>query len=140
MKIEFNRNGFSADMEVTDSAKNDKFNTAAYTYLVKKSSVFICGAISVILALVLIPLSFAVNLITDIYLRGSEEFPASYLLLFLTLAIIFTAVSVIFSVISIVFYKKSEKKRIDIIGLVLSIFSFLICSVSLTLGIIAVFI
>lgn len=138
MKAEFNQNGFSSSMEHDFSFPKTKKENPAIGQIVGKNSVILFGILSTILSFLLIPLAFVANILNDILQKALGAMPSSYLLLFLSVALVMALCSICFGIISIVLYGKSNKHNTDTVGLILSILSFVLCAIVMTFGIVTI--
>lgn len=135
MKIKFNESEFSANMNDFTYCDKSEVNIKL---LLHYSAPLVFGMISIITSLCLLPFAFFVNVLSSALAELDGGIPSNYLLIFLSAGILFTCISIGASVCSMVFFSKSKKRNPDVIGIILSIFSIIVCTISLTIGIVSV--
>ena len=139
MRVEFNRNSFSADMDSNSSATtpiNVEIDTAKNLF--NSNGALILGIISLAISLCNIPLGIFISISTEVLIQYVGIGMPHWIMALFTLAIILLSASTIIGVFSIVSFSKSTKRVVDGIGLSLSIVSFVTALLCLILNIVGI--
>ncbi len=107
--------------------------------LAKKGLGLILGAISIFIAMTLIPLTLFINISTDALRNILQNNLIHYQALLCSIACITASISVTCGIFSAVLFAKSKKQLHDVGGLILSILAFVVCSVALSLIVLGYF-
>lgn len=135
MKVEFNRNGFSAETGHDSDIFCKTIRSTPELPIFKKYACLILGAFALFLSLSLAPFGLLINIMIDVFQQISTHIPIWYLWSLGWGWGILAVISVVFSVISTVCYVKSEKHAKNTIGLIFSIVALVFCIISFSIGI-----
>lgn len=134
MRVEFNKNSFSANlceepqMGIIHLRPNEE-------RLMKNNKAMLFGILALFIAFVNLPfgifMNFSTEFLTKIFNANVTHW-VSYLFL---ISVSIFAASILCGVFSIVFFTKSQKKFSDAMGLTFSVFSFIISTTGLILSI-----
>ena len=137
MKIEFNGNGFCAEANLATDKHNTSPVASGMSFM--KHSCLLFSFAAFIFALTLLPFGLFVNVSTDL-LRKLTEFPIShYITVLCIVSFIIAAISMICGVLSAILFFKSQKRTSDITGMIMSVFSFVLCICNIVFGIVGLF-
>ncbi len=132
MKMEFNGNGFSAEMK----PKKSQTTLVPEGFSPSKYLGFILGCLSLLTALLWSGLGLVFDSITDLFILVFGFTTVNYIAFMLVTYLVTTVISVTCGISSIVTYKKQEPKHpLSTIGLIFSITSFVVCGILLVLNI-----
>lgn len=140
MKVEFNGNTFSAEMDsnIQDDSANVGFDIEKL--MLKSNGALVFGLLSLVISLCNMPFGLFMNFSTKIlaeYLGSGLPHWVSVLFAFSSVTLALSLTSGVFSVVC---FAKSTKRMADTAGLILSIISFVMvcfCFVMNILGIVA---
>lgn len=140
MKVEFNGNTFSAEMDsnIQDDSANVGFDIEKL--MLKSNGAFVFGLLSLVISLCNMPFGLFMNFSTKIlaeYLGSGLPHWVSVLFAFSSVTLALSLVSGVFSVVC---FAKSTRRMVDTTGLIFSIISFVMvcfCFVMNILGIVA---
>lgn len=136
MRVEFNSNGFRADMNDSPEYKED--NRYEVSLFVKSNKTLIFGLLSLFLSLVNLPFGLFINLSRRISGNLDGISASCWITILVVMAAIFSVFSVSSAIASIVIFSKSEKNSFNIAGFISSILSFAICIIALVLIVIGI--
>ena len=137
MKIEFNENGFSAEI----NQQPEEYCSVPTNYsqnFFKNNKCILLSAASVFLSLISIIFSVFINVSKGFFNELLGENTIYLMVLIFTFAFLILAVSILCGAFSIVFFKKSKKNSTDYVGFISSIFSFILNFISLILNTIGI--
>ena len=137
MRIDFESNGFSANMDEPDhrSSPVSRWNGN----LLNRCTSLIFGILAMVFAFIQIPFGFFINVSTDLLREALGNNLYHYLFMLSMFVLIALLLSVTCAVISIITYKKSAKHNVDTVGLVFSIMSLTLCVIGLVFNIAGMF-
>ena len=138
MRVEFNGNGFRADM----NDGNEKFAgyQSDFKNIITNNWSLVLGIFSLILSVINLPFGLFMNLNKQIFKNANEINFSYWMAILLVFSIVFVVVSILSGVFSILCYSKSCKKTTDVAGVLLSIVSFLVCATVITLDVVGLII
>lgn len=129
MKVDFNGDGFFAQMENTQTDGNTPEQEVNLKGI-KRIEVLFLGMLALIFALILVPLGIVVNVGVDM-LKIIQVNTTDYVIMFVFGAIILFALSVALATIACYLHRKGEKNNISVIGFILSIMSYIVSSLAI---------
>ena len=136
MKMEFNTNGFSATMRDNNEEHSSQSNS--FPNLIKDKKSFLLGLAAIVISVFNLPFGLFMNFSTRLLEVILETGLMHWIIVLCVFSVLMIAVAILCGVLSIVSYTKSEKTSVDMLGLVLSIFSFAVGAVCLVLNIIGI--
>ncbi len=136
MKVEFNGNTFSSEMGNGIHPGRPSYEIGDIGFLKGKKPLLL-GVIALVASVINLPLAFFINLSID-FLDATEAAGSTYWLVVLyVFASLLLAASVTSGVCSTVSFAKGEKNSLNSAGLIMSIFSFVICLTCIILNILS---
>lgn len=142
MKVEFNENGFSAEMDYEQPEQNASLDidAVAEKLIIKNNGALIFGIVALAIAIGNLPFGLFMNLSTKILAQHLGNGLPHWVSVLFALSAVTLALSLTSGVLSVVCFAKSKKRMTDTTGLVLAIISFAMvcfCFVMNVLGIVA---
>ena len=135
MRIEFNGNSFSADMNGI-SEKERMASPKEIAYALRKNKPLLFGTASLIVALASLPFGFLSDLCAELVRDGVIDMMSHWILVTVAFAILTVTVSLALGVLSTVFFVRSYRRTCDAIGLICSGLACAICVLSAVLTVI----
>lgn len=139
MKMEFNTNSFSANMN-GEREKNTIDNSGYIKSLIKDNKPIFFAIVAFAVALANLPLGLIVNLSSEFFDGILKESAVHLTVLLVSVSAIISIISVLIGVFAIATYFSSQKSTKDKAGLSVSIFSLIInvlCLLLVVLGLVA---
>ncbi|MBE6546943.1 MAG: hypothetical protein E7668_05845 [Ruminococcaceae bacterium] len=124
MKVEFQANGFVADMNDEPKEEKKEASLPLNESVFKEYMGLIFGILALLVAFTLLPLGLVATAGADFFQTLFGFFPLRYTLFHIVAVIVILILSAAFAVISLVGYTKSKRKNSDLVGLVLAIIAF----------------
>lgn len=138
MRVEFNGNGFSADMNEGNGKITD--SQSGFKSIIANNWSLVLGIFSLILSVINLPFGLFINLNKQIFKNVNGVNLSYWMAILLVFSMVFVIVSILSGVFSILCYSKSSKKTTDVAGILLSIVSFLVCATVITLDVVGLII
>ncbi|MBQ9773245.1 MAG: hypothetical protein IJW49_11995 [Clostridia bacterium] len=133
MKVQFDGSGFSAQMGEEQVRSNA---TKLDNKLTKKQMGLVLGVLALVTSLALLLFGFVGSASVDVLYSFFGMPTLRYVLLMTVICLVIAAVSVSCGIVSVVSYAKSAKETGDLVGMILSIISFVVCFVSMVMHLI----
>ena len=134
MRVEFNRNGFYADMD--DRKENNGRSEKGFKNIITDNWSLTLGGLSLILSIVNLPFALFMNLNKHVLNNVNGVNLSYWMAALLVFSAVFVIVSISSAVFSIICYTKSKKNTTDVAGVLLSFVSFLVCIAVIVLDIV----
>ena len=133
MRVEFDRNGFYADMD--ERKVNFDRKESGFKNIITENWPLTLGGLSLILSVVNLPFGLFMNLNKHVFNNVNGVNLSYWMAVLLVFSAVFVIVSISSGVFSIICYTKSRKKTTDVAGVLLSLISFLVCIAVIVLDI-----
>ena len=104
--------------------------------LIKKNKSLVLGSLSLIISFFLLPFCLLLTVGNDLLGSISGEYSNLFIIVILSICAVMIALSIILGSFSIAHYKKTKSNGTSGIGSALSILSFIVCAICITINII----
>ena len=122
MKVQFNGNGFSAEMEnESEQKKRDGF--CDFKAIISYSKPLFFAAIAFVLALANLPFGLIINFSSELFMEAFDESAIHLTVLLVSISSIINVISLFSGAFAVSSYFYSERASKDKVGLFFSIFS-----------------
>ena len=121
MRVEFNSNGFSADMG--NRTPQNNYADEKLSLPIKLTPPITLGVLAFIVSLLSIPFALFSNICADIITEAVKANLSRWVILSSITSFFFIAISVCLAILGIVAYLKSNRSKGEAIGVILSIIS-----------------
>ena len=135
MKIEFNNNGFSANINEDPKGVTVE-QSFEYKQILNKYCVLIFAVVAILFATINLAFGLFINFSTKMMSEGLGTAISHWTVVLLVLSITLFLFSVVCGIASLVCFVKSMRKTIDYIGFMVAIVSFIIAVIGIVLNII----
>ena len=135
MRVEFNNNGFSANMNSSydhEQHHGEKISELPF----RGFGVLLLGIIAIAFSVIELPLGLFINISYDALSSALGITAMHWAVVLFAISVIIAVMSVACGIIAIVCYSKSAKQTVDVVGMVLSIIAFIISTFCLILNIV----
>ena len=138
MRVEFNENGFSANIHENGYPHTDEY--VLFRNGIKKQTALILAVVSLVIAALLLPFGLFMNIGTDLLAHLLGENLTHWTTVLLVLSFLLMAISVLCGVLAMVLARKAKQEGITLAVMMLAVFSFVLCAACLVLNILGLII
>ena len=133
MRVEFNENGFSANMNENGYPHTDR--PIFFGSSIKKQVALILAVVSLVIAALLLPFGLFMNIGTDLLADLLGENLTHWTTVLLVLSFLLMAISVFCGILAIVQARKVRQEGMTLAVIMLAVLSFVLCSACLVFNI-----